>query len=66
MSEDDGKLFKVQFGNGHKRLGTFQKVNMYIKEVCELTKIDSLVKIIKCKGNERIEKTLKIDVIITH
>ena len=44
-----------------------QKMNRYLKELCKEAKIDSIIKIIKYKGNERIEETFKkYEVIGTH
>jgi integrase len=44
-----------------------QKVNKYIKEVCELCGITTLVKIVKYQGNERKENTYKkFEVISSH
>lgn len=44
-----------------------QKQNKYIKELCEDAKIDSIVKVVKYKGTERLETThKKFEVIGTH
>ncbi|MBK8947172.1 MAG: tyrosine-type recombinase/integrase [Ignavibacteriae bacterium] len=44
-----------------------QKVNLYLKEVCELAKINAPVKIVKFRGIERIEETFpKFEVISSH
>ncbi len=44
-----------------------QKMNVYLKELCEKAKINDPVKVVKYKGNERIEKTYKkYEVIGTH
>ncbi len=44
-----------------------QKMNKYIKELCELAGIDETITIIKYRGNNRIEETKKkFEVIGTH
>ncbi|MBI9072077.1 MAG: tyrosine-type recombinase/integrase [Melioribacteraceae bacterium] len=44
-----------------------QKMNKYLKELCELAEINEVVKTVQYKGNERIEKTnKKFEVIGTH
>ena len=44
-----------------------QKMNLYLKELCEKAEIKSLVKTVKYKGNDRIETTFKkFQVIGTH
>lgn len=44
-----------------------QKMNKYLKELCEFAGIDESVKIVKYKGSERIEKTFKkFEILGTH
>jgi integrase len=44
-----------------------QKMNDYLKELCELAEIDAVIKTVKYQGNERIEHTYKkYEVIGTH
>lgn len=44
-----------------------QKMNKYLKELCKLAGIDEPIKIVKYKGNERIEKTFKkYELVGTH
>jgi|YelNatPaOPRAMG01_1025707.scaffolds.fasta_scaffold18948_8 integrase len=44
-----------------------QKMNDYLKELCELAGIDDVVKTVKYKGSDRIEKTYKkFEVVGTH
>jgi integrase len=44
-----------------------QKMNKYVKELCELAEIDAVVKTVKYQGTERIEHTYKkYEVVGTH
>ncbi len=44
-----------------------QKMNAYLKELCENAKIDEPVKVVKYQGNQRIETThKKYEIIGTH
>ena len=44
-----------------------QKVNKYLKDLCELAKIDTPIKIVKYQGTERKEKTYKkFEVVSSH
>lgn len=44
-----------------------QKMNKYLKELCEIAGIDDIVKVVKYKGSNRIETTYKkYEVIGTH
>ena len=44
-----------------------QKMNAYLKELCEIAKIDEPVKLVKYQGNQRIETThKKFEIIGTH
>ena len=44
-----------------------QKMNNYIKELCELAGIDEIITIVKYRGNKRIEETKKkFEIIGTH
>ena len=44
-----------------------QKMNKYIKELCELAGIDETITIVKYRGNKRIEETKKkFEVVGTH
>ena len=59
----------AKYGDWEKPLPVIsnQKMNKYLKELCKEAEIDERVKVVKYKGNERLEKTYKkYEVIGSH